>query len=331
MLFLFRVYGHVCLEVGTPVTNSLHVGKAAAGEPSFDSDDDKLDVEELSKDREPKRRRHEVPASVTAAGTLLTAPSHPPPAYTQPWQWMQPQWLPQPQMAPAPWAMSGPPPSCPYPEGWTPHSQGTGMVVAEEPSAGSLARGTRRQKKAVYDDAKVERRKAGKKPHNISVTPSGEIDAGCSGKNSWDSLVRTYVPRILDMSVIDWEKQRPEAVQKLRETLDHNFEYLGNELSVLGFRNAVKRYLKTERSRLKAHLAECGPKVIPSHVYPDQWERLLQYWGTEKQQKKAETMSMARKSVKNFSSVGRKGRAGKEAALVISVTLNLVEELVIGC
>jgi hypothetical protein len=191
-------------------------------------------------------------------------------------------------------------------------------------------RGSRRHQHALYEHGKGERTKAGKKPHRISVTPAGEIDAACAGKNYWDSLVRTYVPRILDMSVIDWEKQRPQAVQKLRQTLDHNFEYLGNELSVMGFRNAVKRYLKTERSRLKGHLAEFGPKVIPSHIDPDQWERLLQYWGTEKQQKKSETMSMIRRNVKNFASVGRKGRAGKEAALVISRTLNLVERVELG-
>ena len=195
---------------------------------------------------------------------------------------------------------------------------------------GASARGNRQHQHALYEYGKEERRKAGKKPHSISVTPAGEIDAACAGKNSWDSLVCTYVPRILDMSVIDWEKQRPQAVQKLRQTLDHNFEYLGNELSVMGFRTAVKRYLKTERSRLKGHLAECGPKVIPSHIDADQWKRLLQYWGTEKQQKKSETMSLIRRNVKNFASVGRKGRAGKEAALVISTTQNLVERLELG-
>ena len=134
----------------------------------------------------------------------------------------------------------------------------------------------------------------------------------------------TYVPRILDMSVIDWNKQKPEAVEKLRQTLDHNFEYLENELSVLGFRNAIKRYLKTERSRLNAHLATEGPEVVPTHVLPDQWKRLIKYWGTEKQVKKAKTMSLVRRSVKNMSSVGRRGRAGKEAALVSFSIANTV-------
>ena len=93
---------------------------------------------------------------------------------------------------------------------------------------------------------------------------------------------------------------------------------------MLGFRNAIKRYLKTERSRLKMHLATEGPEVVPTHVLPDQWKRLIKYRGTEKQVKKAETMSLARRSVKNLSSVGRRGRAGKEAALVSSSIANTV-------
>jgi hypothetical protein len=192
------------------------------------------------------------------------------------------------------------------------------MEIVQEPSTQSLQRGERRSKKAQYELGKAERKKAGKKPHSVSVTAAGEIDAGCLGKNAWDSLVRMYVPRILDMSVIDWDKQKPEAVQKLRQIMNHNFEYLENDLSVLGFRNAIKRYLKTERSRLKTHLTTEGPDVVPIHVFPEQWERLITYWGTEKQVKKAESMSLARKQVKNFSSVGRKGRAGKEATLVSS-------------
>ena len=94
--------------------------------------------------------------------------------------------------------------------------------------------------------------------------------------------------------------------------MDHNFEYLENELSVLGFYNAIKRYLKIERSRLKTHLATEGLEVVPTHVLPDQWKRLIKYWGMKKQVKKAETMSLARRSKKNMSSVGRRGRAGKE-------------------
>jgi hypothetical protein len=38
----------------------------------------------------------------------------------------------------------------------------------------------------------------------------------------------------------------------LRETLDKEFEYVDNELSTMGFKNVVKRWLKIERNKLKS-------------------------------------------------------------------------------
>jgi hypothetical protein len=72
----------------------------------------------------------------------------------------------------------------------------------------------------------------------------GEIDGACPGKNGWDDAIRGLVPRILDIRIEDWEAQKMEAVQKLRDRLNSEFEYLDNPLSMQGFRNTVKRYLK---------------------------------------------------------------------------------------
>ena len=108
------------------------------------------------------------------------------------------------------------------------------MQQGEVLSLQSLEGANRREKKAVYEHIEVDRKKVGKKPHSISITVIGEIDAGCLGKNSWDCLVRMYMPRMLDMSVIDWVKQRLEALQKLRETMDHNFEYLEEQIECIG-------------------------------------------------------------------------------------------------
>lgn len=89
-------------------------------------------------------------------------------------------------------------------------------------------------------------------------------------------------------------------------------------MSMLGFRNAIKRYMKVERSRLKTKFM-AGKDECPVHVEPDQWKKLKAYWRTELQQAKAAKMATARAHVKNYSSTGRKGKAGKEAALVSSV------------
>jgi hypothetical protein len=54
-------------------------------------------------------------------------------------------------------------------------------------------------------------------------------------------------------------------VQKLRDHLDAEFEYVGNPLSIQGFKNAVKCFLKYERSRLKMRY-RAGDTSNPVHV-----------------------------------------------------------------
>jgi hypothetical protein len=62
--------------------------------------------------------------------------------------------------------------------------------------------------------------------------------------------VRTSVPRMLDMSVLSWKEQSPDAIAELREH-HYDFEYVGYHLTEFGFRNVVKRFMKLERARLK--------------------------------------------------------------------------------
>jgi hypothetical protein len=145
--------------------------------------------------------------------------------------------------------------------------------VGRTGNADSAARAARRQKRKLNDDVAAERTSGGRKARQIRVQSGGEIDGVCPGKNGWDDVVRGLVPCILDISVVDWEGQKQEAVQKLRERLDAEFKYLDNPLSMQGFRNAVKRYLKLERSRLKMRYCS-GDTSNPVHVQPAQWERL---------------------------------------------------------
>jgi hypothetical protein len=114
------------------------------------------------------------------------------------------------------------------------------------------------------------------------VKDGGDIDGGCTGKNAWDNAVRSLVPRILDISVVEWEAQKSAAVEKLHNALDADFEYVPQTLSQRGFRNAIKRFMKTERSRLKAHYMG-GDTVCPIHIDSHQWEKLQQYWGSSLQ------------------------------------------------
>jgi hypothetical protein len=215
--------------------------------------------------------------------------------------------------------MQSAPGSMPYPGMCWPPLAHAKASVGWTGNADSAARAARRQKRKLNNDVAAERTSDGRKARQIRVKPGGEIDGACPGKNGWYDTVRGLVPRILDISVVDWEGQKQEAMQKLRESLDTEFEYLDNPLSMQGFRNAVKRYLKLERSRLKMRYRS-GDTSNPVHVQPAQWERLKQYWCTEKPVLKSAKMVDARSKVKRVSVVGRKGKAEHEAFLVSFIT-----------
>jgi len=89
--------------------------------------------------------------------------------------------------------------------------------------------------------------------------------------------------------------------------LDNEFEYVGNPLSMVGFRVAVTRFLKAERCRLKNRYLK-GIDTPPLHINKLSWDRLKAYWNTDRQKEKAQKMSVARQSVRNLSCVGRRGK-----------------------
>ena len=248
---------------------------------------------------------------------------------TQPqWPWPYPPWMPPPgamgqsTQPPAtgacqqnpwmPWMMGQS-----YPNPWIPPPQAAedGTKVAPQVRPESDARAARRAARKDVESSVNMRRSGGHKPYTLRVKPSGGIDGGCEGKNAFDEALRSMVPRILDVSCLTWKMQNPAAVEKLRAALDNEFEYLDHPLSNVGFKNAVKRQMKTERSKMKGWFMS-GRKQCPLFIEPDQWERLCDYWGKPETAQKSQVMAKARQQVKNQSNVGRAGKAGKEALLV---------------
>ena len=238
-----------------------------------------------------------------------------------PSNWHQPPWM-QPSHGsmghcyqPYP---SHPGPCCqPYPNHLGPppahaeeHHQNPTKVKAD-----SEARATRRATRKEAETNVDLRRSVGQKPYTLRVKVGGGIDGGCEGKNAFDEALRSLVPRILDVSVLKWKFQHPGSVEKLRSAIDNEFEYLGHRLSDIGFKDAVKRQMKTERAKMKGWFMS-GKKECPVFIEPDQWARLCEHWSAPETEQKAQMMAKARQQVKNTSNVGRTGRAGKEAQLV---------------
>ena len=125
------------------------------------------------------------------------------------------------------------------------------------------------------------------------MLPGCEVDATYKGKNAWDEALRDLVPKCLDMSVVAWSKHEPHRLKKLRAALDNEFEYIGNPLNMVGFKLAVMKFLKSERFRLKNRYLR-GEDNPPLHVDKDEWKRLKEYWNTDSQKSKAQSMALAR-------------------------------------
>lgn len=173
----------------------------------------------------------------------------------------------------------------------------------------------RRKRKKDYDLSCKQRATAGKKPNRVYVLEGGEVDGRSEGKNAWDECLRDLVPKCLDMSVVSWKKHQPHTLRKLRAALDNEFEYVGNPLSMTGFRIAVTKYMKSERSRLKARFVK-GDVSPPEHIDSPEWERLKEYWNTDAQKLKSANMVKARNQVKDGAKVGRKIKSRTSAVLV---------------
>ncbi len=49
----------------------------------------------------------------------------------------------------------------------------------------------------------------------------------------------TFIFWIININVTEWEGQTLESIEKLRATLDKEFEYEDKELCTIGFKNVV--------------------------------------------------------------------------------------------
>ena len=91
------------------------------------------------------------------------------------------------------------------------------------------------------------RRIQGRDPHMVRVQAGRGINGGCEGNIEWDEALRSLVPKIMDVNCVKWKDQPPSSIEKLKTAIDIEFEYLGNNLPEKGFKNAVKRQMKTNR------------------------------------------------------------------------------------
>jgi hypothetical protein len=93
----------------------------------------------------------------------------------------------------------------------------------------SAVRSSRRRRQNEYDSLVSERGSTGMKPQQVVVKAGGDIDTASEGKNVWDSTVRTFVPRLLDISVVNWESTIGISLKLAGKD---NFESVGSPLEL---------------------------------------------------------------------------------------------------
>jgi hypothetical protein len=204
-----------------------------------------------------------------------------------------------------------------FPGPWLQPQQAPAAKPNEGPTtnAESEVRAPRRVIRKEMEERVDAKCNQGQKPHRVRVKAGGGIDGGCEGKNEFDEALKSLVPRILDVSCVKWKYQPPNNVGKMKNAIDNEFEYVGSHLSEKGLKNAVKRQMKTERSKMKGWFLS-GMKDCPVFIEPNQWARLCEYWSKPETKEKAQRMANARKQVKRTSNVGLAGKARKVAQLV---------------
>ena len=145
---------------------------------------------------------------------------------------------------------------------------GGGDVSFRPPSESTVCR----KKRAAYELGSRNRAVATTKPSfvHVQVQEGGFINASNKGKNAWDMTLRDLVPKIVDVSVVEWSQHTSQTLQRLQDAFDKEFEYL----SLAGFCLAVTKFLKFERCQLKARYLSGNVEALV-HVKDDQWERLV--------------------------------------------------------
>ena len=241
------------------LTLAVGGGSAEDGKEILDSSNNEMEEVEPLEDRRKKKAKR-APAPILALLVYPGAPMHlagasmphsynpqPTPPLGPGWSWVPMGW------------QQNPPPAA-----WLARA---GDVIFHPPSESTV----HRKKRATYESGSRNRATYTTKPSFVHVQEGGFINASSEGKNAWDTALRDFVPKIVDVSAVEWSQHKPQTLQRLRDALDKEFEYVGNPLSLAGFHSVVTKFLKSEHYQLKARYLS-GNVEAPVHVKDDQWK-----------------------------------------------------------
>ena len=142
----------------------------------------------------------------------------------------------------------------------------------------SSGRKQRRAAQHVYEADEADRKARGLKPHVIACDSMGMPDESGRPGTRFVEILRTFCGNYLNVSIVKVRLQNPDDYATLREEVEREFEWVGHDISDTGFKKAVSKCMKAERSRLhKLYLSNPG-RACPPREEPTVWESLKTYW-----------------------------------------------------
>lgn len=148
----------------------------------------------------------------------------------------------------------------------------------EAAKSNSSARKQRRDAQHVYEAEEAERKARGLKPHVIECNSVGEPDETGRHGSRFLEVLKSLCTIYLDVSIIKVMAQDPIDYGSLREEVNSEFEFTGHPISDYGFKKAVSKCMKAERSRLHKLYITNPDRECPPREEPRVWERLKTYW-----------------------------------------------------
>jgi hypothetical protein len=122
-----------------------------------------------------------------------------------------------------------------------------------------------------------QRRSDGKKPQFVEVNPNGFVTGGCKNKTRFEYSIRRLCAKYMDVSIVLIRNQNPQNLADLKLDLDVEFEYVGNELSIPGLKEAMWVAFKYKRSHLIGLWKKDPSHGPPLTVSNEAWHNLIMY------------------------------------------------------
>ncbi len=171
----------------------------------------------------------------------------------------------------------------------------------------------RKARRTIVNNARklaITRKANGQKPFFVTCDSSGKPKP--PHRNIWVNMLRGYCS-CLDPSIDNINAQPRALMNQVRNRLEENWEYVGNDLSYREFKAQVNVFLKNRRHGLKLLIEAGGAR--PNDCAEEHWENMKRLITSEAKRGEAARNRAMRARVNTLRRSGRCGEVGSNHAM----------------